>query len=239
MKNIVIDFGNSRIKAGVFESASLIKSYTFSKPDELFYLIKQPHENLIVSSVKGNVDSILSISTATNEKIELKSNTSLPLKIQYATPLTLGVDRIADACGAIQIFPNQNTLVIDLGTCINYEFIDRDNNYWGGAISPGVNLRFKSMNTFTAQLPLVEAIGNPELIGNSTISCLQSGVMNGVLEEMKGIVSRLKTKYPELRVILTGGDYLLFENQLKDSIFAAPELVLFGLNRILIHNVSS
>jgi type III pantothenate kinase len=191
-----------------------------------------------VSSVKGDVDSILNISVATNKKIELKSNTPLPLKIQYATPLTLGVDRIADACGAFQLFPNQNNLIIDLGTCINYEFMDSDNNYWGGAISPGVNMRFKSMNTFTAQLPLVEAIGYPELIGNSTISCLQSGVMNGILEEMKGIISRLKSKYPELRVILTGGDYRFFENQLKDSIFAAPELVLVGLNRILIHNAS-
>ena len=238
MNNIAIDLGNSRIKAGVFESASLIKSYTFSNPDELFHLVKQPHENLIVSSVKGDVDSILNISVATNKKIELKSNTPLPIKIQYTTPLTLGVDRIADACGAIQLFPNQNNLIIDLGTCINYEFIDSDNNYWGGAISPGVNMRFKSMNTFTVQLPLVEAIGYPELIGNSTISCLQSGVMNGILEEMKGIISRLKSKYPELRVILTGGDYRFFENQLKDSIFAAPELVLVGLNRILIHNAS-
>ena len=239
MKNIAIDLGNSRIKVGVFESSSLIKTFLYDHLEELFPLIKTPHENLIISSVKGDTGSILKTSIATNKKIELRTNTSLPIKIQYATPNTLGVDRIAAACGANQLFPNEDNLVIDLGTCINYEFIDRDNNYWGGLISPGVNIRFKSMNTFTVQLPLVEAIGNPELIGNSTTSCLQSGVMNGILEEMKGIISRLKAKYPELRVILTGGDYQFFENQLKDSIFAAPELVLFGLNRILIHNASS
>jgi type III pantothenate kinase len=95
------------------------------------------------------------------------------------------------------------------------------------------------MNTFTAQLPLVEAIEGPEIIGDSTIDCLQSGVMNGILEEMSGFISNLKAKYPELRVILTGGDSRFFENQLKHSIFAAPELVLLGLNRILIHNVSN
>lgn len=237
MKNLVIDLGNSLIKVGIFVSFKQIQTLTFKNEVELAPILTSPHDNIIASSVRGDTTPILEKSKAAL-KINLKPNTALPINIKYSTPQTLGVDRIADACGAIQLFPNQDTLVIDLGTCINYEFVDRNHNYLGGLISPGVNMRFKSMNTFTAQLPLVEAIGNAKLIGDSTASCLQSGVMNGVLEEMNGIISKMKINYPQLRVILTGGDYRFFENQMKDSIFAAPELVLTGLNRILIHNVS-
>jgi type III pantothenate kinase len=238
VKNIAVDWGNSRIKVGIFDDTSLIKSYSVLKPDELNQILSTPHDNIIVSSVKEQTTPFLERSVASKKKLELKSNTPLPITIHYTTPNTLGVDRIADACGAIQLFPNQDCLIIDIGTCINYELIDKNNNYKGGIISPGINLRFRSMNTFTAQLPLVEAIEGPEIIGDSTIGCLQSGVMNGILEEMSGFISNLKAKYPELRVILTGGDYPFFENQLYQSIFAAPDLVLVGLNRVLIHQVS-
>jgi len=105
-------------------------------------------------------------------------------------------------------------------------------------ISPGVNMRFKAMHTFTARLPLVEAAGNATLVGDSTTSCLQSGVMNGILAEMNGIIEKIKDRYPSLRVITTGGDSPFFENQMKHSIFAAPELGLVGLNGILMHNVA-
>ena len=172
------------------------------------------------------------------KKIQLLSSTRLPVKVRYATPETLGVDRLAAVCGALQLFPGQPCLVIDVGTCINYEVLDGDAVYWGGIISPGVNMRFKAMHTFTARLPLIEPVDGTPLIGNSTQTCMQSGVMNGILEEIRGITSQLRLKYPSIRVILCGGDASLFENQLKDSIFAAPELVLRGLNRILNHNVS-
>ena len=155
----------------------------------------------------------------------------------YTTPATLGVDRIAAICGAIEIFPQQNCLVVDAGTCINYEFLDAALNYHGGAISPGIQMRFDALHKFTARLPLIKEFNKTELVGNSTESCMTSGVVNGVVAEVNGIIEKYAQKFPDLGVILCGGDAYFFENNLKQPIFAAPDLVLHGLNRILQHNV--
>lgn len=236
--NLVVDLGNSLIKAAWFNGSELKQKFLFQKIDELMPLLEAAHDNIIVSSVSHDAAKILSAAKAHGSKIQLTSTTPVPIKNQYATPETLGVDRIAAVCGALQLFPSENCLVIDMGTCINYEVLDFEGNYHGGIISPGVAMRFKAMHTFTARLPLFQPMPGVELVGNSTESCMQSGVMNGVLAEMKGIMERVGAKYSRLRVILCGGDAQLFENQLKDSIFAAPELVLVGLNRILNHNAS-
>jgi type III pantothenate kinase len=236
--NLAVDFGNSRIKAGLFEGEIFKEKFSFTQMSELKQWLSQSHNNLIVSSVSDEVTRILTEAKSTGKKIQLSAATPLPIMVKYTTPETLGVDRLAAACGALQLFPGQPCLVIDMGTCINYEVLDSDTVYWGGIISPGVNMRFKAMHTFTARLPLIEPVAGAQLIGNSTQTCMQSGVMNGILEEMRGIINQLRSKYPNLRVILCGGDASFFENQLKDSIFAAPELVLRGLNRILNHNVS-
>jgi type III pantothenate kinase len=236
--NLVVDFGNSRIKAALFEGGELNRKFLLNDLNELNEILCQSHDNIIVSSVAEDVDKILIASIATGKKIQLTPATPLPIQIEYATPQTLGVDRLAAVCGALQLFPAENCLIIDMGTCINYEVLDAEGIYWGGIISPGVSMRFKAMHTFTTRLPLFEAVAEAPLVGNSTQSCMQSGVMNGILEEMRGIIERMLQKYPRLRVVLCGGDANLFENQLKPSIFAAPELVLVGLNRILNHNVS-
>jgi type III pantothenate kinase len=162
----------------------------------------------------------------------------LPIKNNYGTPETLGVDRIAAVCGAQQIFPFQNCLVIDAGTCVTFDIIDKDGVYYGGAISPGMHMRFKAVHTFTARLPLISPVPEAKLIGDSTETSIQSGVINGMAAEMVGIIQRYQVKFNDLRVILCGGDTLFFENKLKASIFASPELVLVGLNSILIYNVS-
>jgi type III pantothenate kinase len=160
----------------------------------------------------------------------------LPITIQYDTPHTLGVDRIAGACGAKQLFPDVHTLVIDAGTCVTYDFTDSQGIYYGGGISPGLRMRFEALHTFTAKLPLVEP-GQAPLIGTNTETSIQSGVVNGMLAEMDGIIRQYQEKYPLLQVILCGGDGSFFENRLKASIFASPDLVLIGLNSVLIHNV--
>ena len=160
----------------------------------------------------------------------------LPIQIKYKTPKTLGVDRIAAVCGAIDIFPNKDSLVIDAGTAITYDFVDRQGNYEGGAISPGIEMRFEALHTFTERLPLVTKTGDLPLIGSSTETCIRSGVLNGAIAEMEGIIINYKQLYPDLGVVLCGGDSLFFENKLKPTIFAAPDLVLSGLNRILLHN---
>jgi type III pantothenate kinase len=148
------------------------------------------------------------------------------------------MDRIAGVCGAIQLFPGSNNLVIDAGTCITYDFVDEMAQYHGGGISPGLNMRFKAVHTFTAKLPLVSAKAGVDLIGTTTETSIQSGVINGLLSEIEGTIGRYAVKFPGLKVILCGGDAGFFENQLKATIFAVPDLVLFGLNSILIHNVN-
>jgi type III pantothenate kinase len=235
--NLVVDLGNSRIKVAFFQGVELAQKFLLNEVSQLDSWLTSPHDNIIVSSVTADATPILAASVATGKKIHLTPATPVPVRVQYATPQTLGVDRLAAVCGALQLFPVEPCLVIDAGTCINYEVLDDQGVYMGGIISPGVAMRFKAMHTFTARLPLIEAVENAPLVGNSTQTCMQSGVMNGILEEMRGIMARMRQKYPNLRVILCGGDAALFENQLKPSIFAAPELVLVGLNRILNHNV--
>ncbi len=236
--NLVVDSGNTRIKVGLFKDRKLILKESFLNLAELkSFILERSADHLLVSSVNHDSAEILSWSNSTGKKISLTSILPLPIRVAYQTPQTLGVDRLAAVCGAQDLFPDRNCLIIDTGTCINYELLDAQNVYHGGAISPGISMRFEAMHTFTAQLPLVSADENVGLIGNTTATCLQSGVMNGVLEEVRGIIKQYQVLYPELTVILCGGDYPFFENRLKPAIFVAPELVLIGLNRILRYHV--
>jgi type III pantothenate kinase len=236
--NLVIDSGNTRVKAALFEDSVLIEKFYFTTLSELLDSLKgKSIEHVLVSSVTQPAEEILVAVQASGKKIQLTHTLPIPIRNLYATPHTLGVDRLAAACGALAIFPNQNCLVIDIGTCINYEFLDAEACYHGGAISPGINIRYEGMHKFTKRLPLVANNSKAPLIGNTTESCMQSGVMNGMIAEINGIIEKYKEKYHALGVILCGGDYPLFENQLKPHIFVAPDLVLSGLNRILLHNV--
>lgn len=237
--NAVIDAGNTRAKAGIFSGKDLKEKFTFDSIDQLKdFLTKNSFDNVLISSVGISAIELAESAKVKDLSITLSHVLPLPIKIQYATPHTLGVDRIAAACGAKELFPEQNTLVIDVGTCINYEFVDAQANYHGGAISLGIEMRFKAMHKFTSRLPLVSLSKEADLIGNSTESCMQSGVINGILGELEGMIYRYQEKYPELMVVLCGGDAPLFENRLKPTIFAAPDLVLTGLNRILRYNAS-
>jgi type III pantothenate kinase len=238
--NLVVDYGNTSAKVAIFNQSKLIEKLTFAATENLKeFLLTSTAENLIVSSVNADAKQICDWAAQAKQKFILTHKLPLPITIAYGTPHTLGVDRIAGACGAVQLFPGFNTLVIDAGTCITYDFTDEKRSYYGGGISPGLMMRFKAVHTFTAKLPLVNPTDSPELIGNSTETSIQSGVIYGMVEEIKGIIERYRIKYPDLRVILCGGDAPFFENKLKASIFASPDLVLFGLNSVLIHNVSA
>ncbi|MBX2914370.1 MAG: type III pantothenate kinase [Cyclobacteriaceae bacterium] len=232
--NLVIDSGNTRIKAALFNQTDLVLKESFGNLNELKdFMNVYEFVHLLVSSVSHPAMEILNLAGNSGKKVILSHQLALPIKLNYATPHTLGVDRIAAACGAYEIFPNQNCLVIDTGTCINTEFIDATGTYHGGAISPGVNMRFKAMHTFTQSLPLLQPETSAQLTGNSTETCMQSGVLNGTLAEVNGWIEKYNRQYKNLQVILCGGDYPLFENKLKQAIFVAPDLVLTGLNRIL------
>lgn len=236
--NLIIDIGNSSAKVGIFNQQELIEKHVFASVAMLnLFLGNHSFKNSIISSVASNPEEIRQHIQA-EKKFILTKNLPVPTTNLYATPSTLGVDRLAGVCGARQLFPDKNCLVIDAGTCITYDFIDKDGNYRGGGISPGLSMRFQAVNTFTAKLPLVQAVKAPTLIGNSTESCIQSGVILGLTEEIKGFIRLYEQEFEDLKVVLCGGDTVFFENQLKGSIFAVPELVLSGLNSILDYNVN-
>ncbi|HET9486123.1 MAG TPA: type III pantothenate kinase [Chryseosolibacter sp.] len=237
--NLVVDSGNSAAKVGIFSDQKLTEKSTFSSAAELQQFMRDASfHNLIVSSVKSDAALIASWGSKAKKQFILTRELPLPVKNLYKTPETLGMDRIAGVCGAHQLFPSQNCLVIDAGTCITYDIIDQRGNYRGGSISPGLNMRFQALHTFTAKLPLVLPMPGVNLIGDTTETSIQSGVVNGLLAEINGIIGQYHEKFPHLNVILCGGDAVFFENQLKASIFASPELVLMGLNSILIYNVN-
>lgn len=235
--NLAIDHGNTRSKAATFSGRSLVKEFSFSSSNDLNdFLKRNAYSSIIISSVKKDTDD-LNLALSAQRIFYLTYQLPLPIKLLYHTPQTLGVDRLAAACGAKDIFPHKHCLVIDIGTCINYEFIDDVGNYYGGAISPGLRLRFESMHQFTGQLPLAGPVDESNLIGMTTEECLQSGVMNGATAEIEGMIAFHKKKYPSIEVILCGGDSHFFEKKIKGPIFVAPNLVLKGLNSILLSNV--
>jgi type III pantothenate kinase len=168
--------------------------------------------------------------------IPLSFQTPVPFTNRYKSPVTLGKDRIAAVAGAVSQFPGRNVLVIDAGTCITYDFINDRGEYFGGAISPGIRMRFKAMNTFTGKLPLIEPEEFDGFIGTTTGESMQSGVYNGISAEINGFITQYMDNFDDLVVIITGGDHQFLHNKLKISIFAAPDLVLLGLNEIFDYN---
>ncbi len=193
----------------------------------------------IFSSVNNNVDADMEElrQAGITHIITLRSGLKMPIKIHYKTPETLGNDRIANMCGAWSLFPGKNVLVADAGTCIKYDLLTRAGDYFGGAISPGLKMRYQALSRFTARLPnLKPRTDFPELIGISTEGSIRSGVENGMLAEMEGILSQYRNNYPDLSVIVTGGDHERFAGKLKSPIFVAPNLTINGLKVILDNN---
>jgi len=236
--NLIIDVGNTFIKLAVFAGDELLQKVTSEKEDFLKYfhaLIKKhpDMEHCIVSSVGGISEAELSALKVYLPVIELSYKAKFPFQNEYGTPDTLGVDRIALISAAAIQFPDENVLVIDAGSCITYDFLTSKNKYLGGAISPGIMMRYQAMHTFTANLPLLETKSTDELVGNSTNSSMHVGVIQGVINEMEGFINRYTEKYANLTVILTGGDAHFLRDSIKNDIFANSNFLLEGLNYIL------
>jgi type III pantothenate kinase len=235
--HLIIDIGNTATKIAFFKDRELLQSNVlqgFPEQQLLSIINDAQFKKVILSSVK-HFSHDFTAALSKEKVLLLSSTTKLPIQINYATPHTLGVDRIAAAVGATVLFPNENVLCFDLGSCITSEWITQEGTYHGGSISPGMNLRFKAMNTFTDKLPLVSA-GSEKvtLPGNSTESCMRAGVVNGIAYEIKGTIDFYASKYTALKVVFTGGDATYFESLLNMNIFVQPNLVLMGLNEILI-----
>lgn len=238
MQTCVLDFGNTRLKMAFFNEGQLISVHSF---DSFISLLNE------LSDTSGDIPTILSNVSQKDEQLTeilrkiphcliLNHQTKLPIQNQYKTPHTLGFDRIAAAVGANTLFPNKPVLLLDLGTALKIDVIDPVNGFLGGTISPGLAMRFRALHTFTNKLPFLQATDFPELIGQSTSECIQSGVVNGMLHEINGMIDKyLENK--AYQVIISGGDALFFESRIKTPKFTEPNLTLIGLNRILEYNV--
>ena len=236
--NLIIDVGNSQIKVAVFKQDELV-SDAVMQVDTLLDEVQEIFKNfssithIMVSSVGYLPNSVIK-SLQLFAPVMLLSNTlKLPFENHYGTPETLGVDRMALIASAYTSYPNKNCLVIDAGSCITYDFINQEGQYKGGAISPGLKMRFKAMHTFTAGLPLVDSFELGDFIGTNTQECMISGVVNGSINEIDAVIGQYQKKFKDLTVILTGGDSHFLSKRLKSSIFAHPNLLLKGINCIL------
>lgn len=235
--NLIIDIGNTRIKVALSSSGSTFALHYFNNETEVVNFLKALTgiKKAIVASVTGNytlIQNYLSGSAIPN--VLFNPTVLSPLKNCYGSANTLGSDRLAAAIGSAQLFKQQNVLSIDAGTCIKYNFVSAAGEFLGGAISPGVFMRLRAMNEFTAQLPL-PGLDNAEikLIGTNTHESLLSGAVIGAASEIDGIVERYKLQYSSLKTVICGGDAALLQKHLKNSIFAEPNLVLIGLNATL------
>lgn len=236
MQKLTIDQGNTRIKVALFNHDTIIKRIVDPTIQSLEQLIKTS-DRLILSTVKR--DSRLESLLRKND-IKLNRKTSLPIRINYDTTSSLGQDRLAISVGANALFPKNNVLCIDMGTCITFDFVSADNEFLGGGISPGMRMRYKALNQHTDLLPLLNVKKSmPKLIGQSTYQSIHSGVVNGLIAEIDGIIGRYESIFPSLKVLITGGDLRFFDKALKNTIFACPDLLMIGLNKILDYNETS
>jgi type III pantothenate kinase len=238
--NLCIDQGNSSTKVAVFDRNELVECFAYKQieKEDVFNLFdKFPIDACILSSVIYGNKTLIAELESKVEFIDLSHTTPVPIVNKYRTPETLGKDRLAAVVGASYLRPDTDILVVDAGTAITYDFIDANKEYWGGNIAAGLNIRLRSLHEFTQKLPLVEAETESPLLGNDTNSAIISGALHGIVFEIDGYINALKIKYPQLSTFLTGGSTFYFDTKLKNAIFAEPNLVLIGLNRILLYNV--
>jgi type III pantothenate kinase len=240
MENLALDLGNSGIKVGWFRDDQLQETAFFSSPEPVLHHIqaKGPPEVMVLGAVGALPEKTLEALEAIAPVWQIHHGMEKGISLNYETPETLGTDRLAAAVGAFCIFMEKPVLVIDIGSCITYDYISPKGYFEGGSISPGLHMRLKAMGTFTAGLPTVNYEGGsqPALTATSTQNALLSGAYHGVRSEIDGFIEAYKTRAPDLQVLLTGGGSGLFESTLKSSIFAEPHLVLKGLNQMLLMN---
>ncbi len=239
--NLVIDRGNTHLKYAIFDKRQLIASNSIDFLDKRSIdslVAKYEITHCILSSVvtERNEELAKNLQEASTYFLELQHTTNLPFKWNYKSRSTIGKDRLAAIAGAIDLFPTKDILVFDAGTALTYEVINKEGVFLGGNISPGIQMRFKALNHFTSRLPLLHSDINNPILGNSTNEAIIGGVQNSVKYEVDGIIDHYKKEFPSLEIVITGGDAEFFARMLKNPIFVAPNLVLFGLNRILEHN---
>lgn len=242
--NLIVDIGNTFVKLFVFDGNKLVQfsQAKTKEPLKINQLIEQLRdtEHAIISAVADIPDVFNQLGQYISGRlIFLDHQTPIPVRNLYKTPESLGRDRLAAIVGANNIYKHQNVLAIDAGTALTFDFINRKGEFTGGNISPGLSMRFQALNHFTKKLPLVDPSDNHPFWGTTTHEAIVAGVQNGIIFETDAYIDDFRRKFDDLKVILTGGDTFFFAHKLKNTIFAEPNLVAIGLNRILQYNVES
>ncbi|MDD4213897.1 MAG: type III pantothenate kinase [Bacteroidales bacterium] len=238
MTKLVLDIGNSFQKAAIFSNNDMVY---FESAENIYVSLESlfckfhPASAIIASVVEKN-KALINLLNSKCPTLICNGQIPTPLTNKYLTPETLGGDRLAAAVAGNQMFPAKNLLVVDAGTCIKYDFVRADATYLGGSIAPGIEMRFNALHTFTGKLPLVERTENTPLTGKNTTQSILSGVLNGTVAEVDGIIYKYNEQYSDIKVVLTGGDADYLAGKLKSKIFAIPNMVLIGLKIILDYN---
>lgn len=238
--HLIIDIGNSFNKIAVFDNNNIVHNDTCDIFDtdqiELLFKLFPKINRAIISSVSKEIETLKTMISGYCETVNFTHTTKIPITNNYETPQTLGLDRLAAVVGAYSLAPGTDSFVIDAGTAITFDYIDKEGIYHGGTISPGMQIRFKALNNFTKKLPLCSCNENVPFLGRNTHDAIVAGVQNGIRMEIEGYISLMEQDLGRLNVFLTGGDAFFFDKKLKKTIFAEPFLVMKGLNRILHYN---
>jgi len=239
--NLIFDIGNSSTKVAVFNGWKKIKSLRTRHfhCDEIAKMMgpyEDKMEKAIVSSTKDIPDFIIDLATPDIPFVHILSAASkLPFKIEYETPATLGSDRIAAIAGAQLHFPGKKVLVIDAGSAITFDYL-AGKAFKGGNISPGISMRFKALNKFTAKLPLASTTQKFSSPGKNTMEAITAGVINGIVYEINEYIRTFEKKHKEPVVVLTGGDSGYLREKIGFKVNYMPDIVIDGLNYILEYN---
>jgi type III pantothenate kinase len=237
--NLLIDIGNSGAKVAIADKDRFlsIERYDNLTFEDLLPFVKRYHPVAAICSSVVNDDKQSVICEQLNEYVKkvilFNHKTPVPVKNCYATPETLGIDRLAAAVGANYLFPATDCIIFDCGTAITIDFVSQSGEFLGGNISPGLQTRFKALNVFTAKLPLENVAENTPAVGTTTVTAIQAGVIHGVCYEIETYID----KNPHCNIIFTGGDAFFLVKNIKEPIFVVCNLVIIGLNRVINYNV--
>lgn len=237
--NLAIDIGNTRVKTGVFDLDALVDTQVYDRIDDISLqsLINDHGVTHVILASTGAEIEIESIQ-APGVLLRFTALTPVPIESRYKTPETLGRDRLAGMVAASWLYPDSNVLVIDAGTCITFDFLEKSGKFMGGNIAPGLDMRYQAMHQFTQRLPSVERGDTGTLLGETTQEAMQNGGMMGMLMEIAGYIEMLRNKYSEIQIMLTGGDAQYLADHLNTPLTVQPHLILIGLNQILQFNVA-
>jgi type III pantothenate kinase len=226
---VIIDAGNTAIKLAIIRNGKLAKVDRFSSLGQIIPFIA----NKVVVCISVTHQNFKKLVEEHNGLFfQISHNLQLPFKSEYTSMHTIGIDRLCNVAATVAKFPGRNSLIIDIGTCIKFDFLSADNLYRGGSIAPGISLRYQSLHEHTSKLPLLDLKGHTDIIGNNTTRAIHSGVINGIRNEIEGLISRYEHDFDDLQILITGGDASYFDFPQKSNIFANKNLTLEGIVEI-------